>query len=133
MYQIALLVVMLSALGLQPACEMNDTVMRISLNVLLSREMIKPNDCPLNVRMQEQYADYLPREIEVGGSVLQINANHLSRPDVIFTKIKTSDIGSVEVYFRTLGSAYIYSGTIILQCAEGKYVFDTVHYVSEIE
>lgn len=133
MYQIALLAVMFSALGRQSACEMDEAVMRISLNVLFSREMLESNDRPLNVRVPDLYTKYLPREIEVGGSVLQINANHLSRPNVIFTKIKTSDTGSVEVYFRTLGSAYIYSGTILLKCVEGRYVFITVHYVSEIE
>ena len=133
MYQIALLAVMFSSLGRQSACEMDEAVMRISLNVLLSREMIKPSDRPLNVRVPEQYADYLPREIEAGESMLQINANHLSLPDVTFTNILISETGSVSVYFRTSGSALLYSGTIMLQCAEGEYVFYTVHYVSEIE
>jgi len=133
MYAMVILAVLLSVLGAQPDCEMNEAVMRISLNVLISREMIELSDRDLNVRVPEQYAKYLPREIEVGGNVLPINANHLSRPDVIFTKVNPSDTGSVEVSFRTLGSAYLYSGTIMLQCSEGKYVLNTVHYVSAIE
>lgn len=133
MYLIVLWMVILSTPGRQSACEMNTEVMKISLNALSSRKMIESSDRTLNISVPEQYVDFLPREIKTGDSVLQINSNHLSLPDVIFSKIMPSDTGSVSVYFRTTGSQFRYSGIIILHCSEGKYVFNTMHCVSEIE
>lgn len=114
-----------------PDCDKSEAIMRITLNALLSREMIAPHDNTLNVMVSEEWVRFLPSKIKTGSNWMQVLANQASVPDVILTNVL---VNGAKVFFRTSPIAgYQYSGTISLKCLDGAYVFDAVHCVSEIE
>ncbi|HRF42408.1 MAG TPA: hypothetical protein PK198_26645 [Saprospiraceae bacterium] len=117
-----------------PDCDKSEAIMRIALNALLSREMIAPHDNTLNIIVSEEWVRFLPAEIKTDRNWVQVLANQASVTDVILTNVLVNGANGAKVFFRTSPIAgYQYSGTISLKCLDGAYVFDAIHYVSEIE
>lgn len=136
----ALLLITLPALLLPgpvkepPVCEMSEAVIRISLKVLLSREMVVAEDKTLNIRASQAFACFIPGEIKTDSSSVQVLVNQLYAPDVTITNILAAETNGAKVFFLTAStSGQRYSGTISLKYFDGSYIFDAIHYVSEVD